>query len=238
MFKKFASRSVIISSLLICGIPAALAQSTTDENASSELVNDETVSGAEVAGVDTPAEPATEEEPSFPDTSLIDESALTEIRSWLANPVVAMSIHAQNSKYASIPQADVDSLDKQWRAEREADDQPLIAAILSNPLSSYLTQIQAASGGLFTEIFIMDAKGLNVGQSAITSDFWQGDEAKFIKTFPEGNDAVFVDEPELHESSGTWRAQVNMTISEGASPIGAVTVEYNLTELSRRRSTN
>lgn len=172
-----------------------------------------------------------------PSTDLIDGAAVAEIRDWLSNPVVEMSILAQNRKYSDINQEQVDALDKQWRAEREAEDQPLIAAILSNPLSNYLTQIQAASGGLFTEIFVMDAKGLNVGQSAITGDFWQGDEGKFKKTYPLGHDAIFVDDAELHDGTGTWRAQVNLTLSnKDRQPIGAVTVEYNLTELDRRRS--
>ncbi len=173
---------------------------------------------------------------SPPPTSLVDQGEITSIREWLKNPVVGISIVAQNKKYASIDQAEVDKLDKQWRAERKESDQPLIAATLSNPLSSYLTQIQAASAGLYTEIFVMDNRGLNVGQSAITSDFWQGDEGKFQKTFPNGADAVFVDEAEFHKGSGTWRAQVNLTIADNASqPIGAITVEYNLTELQRRR---
>jgi hypothetical protein len=174
-----------------------------------------------------------------PGKSIIDDKALNEIRKWLENPVVEISINAQNRKYGNISQEEVDKLDKQWRAERKADDQPLIATTLSSPLSNYLTQIQAASGGLFTEIFVMDAKGLNVGQSAITSDFWQGDEGKYQKTFPKGASAVFVDDPELHEGTKTWRAQVNMSIANAAKEtIGVVTVEYNLTELARRQAAN
>ncbi|WP_417454594.1 hypothetical protein [Kiloniella sp.] len=178
-------------------------------------------------------------ETTAPSKSLIDDAAVETIKSWLQNAVVEISITAQNKKYGAISQSEVDALDKQWRAEREKEDQPLIATTLSSPLSNYLTQIQAASGGLFTEIFIMDAKGLNVGQSAITSDFWQGDEAKFSKTYPNGSDAIFVDDPEFHEATKTWRTQVNLTVSDaGNKPIGAVTVEYNLTELARRRTGN
>jgi merozoite surface antigen 2c len=174
---------------------------------------------------------------SPPTVSIIDSDAIAQIREWLKKPVVEISINAQNKRYASIPQEEIDALDKQWRAERKSEDQPLIAATLSSPLSNYLTQIQAGSGGLFTEIFVMDAKGLNVGQSSITSDFWQGDEGKFQKTFPNGADAVFVDEAELNEGTKTWRAQVNLTIANAENqPIGAVTVEYNLTELARRRA--
>ncbi|WP_339635373.1 hypothetical protein [uncultured Sneathiella sp.] len=172
-----------------------------------------------------------------PPKDLVDAGAINELKQWLANPVVSISINSQNRKYSSVNQQAIDDLDKQWRAERENQDQPLIAATLSSPLSSYLTQIQAASGGLYAEIFIMDANGLNVGQSSITSDFWQGDEAKFQETFSKGMNTVFVDEPEFNEDTKTWRVQVSMTIAnDKQQPIGSITVEYNLTELSRRKA--
>ena len=168
--------------------------------------------------------------------ALITDELIRDIREWLANPVVSLSITSQNKLRKDMTQDQIDAADQQWRAEREAEDQPLVAAILTNPLSSYLTQIQARSGGLFAEIFVMDSVGLNVGQSSITSDFWQGDEAKFQNTFPNGPDAVFIDEAEYNEGSDSWRTQLNMTMSNSdRQPIGAVTVEVNLNELARRR---
>ena len=169
-------------------------------------------------------------------SSIITNEDVEQIKSWLLKPVVVISIEAQNKKYTGIEQSQIDALDQQWRKERKEDDQPLIAAILSNPLSSYLTQIQAASSGLYTEIFVMDQFGLNVGQSSITSDFWQGDEGKFQKTFPNGPDGLFIDDAEFNDETKTWRAQVNMTVvNTNKEAIGAVTVELNLTELRRRK---
>jgi len=168
--------------------------------------------------------------------ALITDDVIRDIREWLANPVVELSISSQNKLRKDMTQEQIDAADLQWRAEREAEDQPLVAAILTNPLSSYLTQVQARSGGMFAEIFVMDAVGLNVGQSSITSDFWQGDEAKFQNTYPNGPDAVFIDEAEYNEGADAWLAQLNMTMSNAdRQPIGAVTVEVNLNELARRR---
>lgn len=175
-----------------------------------------------------------------PDASaLITPNVVAEVRSWLANPIVALSVNAQNDLRGQLAQGEIDALDAQWRSEREAEDKPLIAATLSAPLSIYLLRIQAKSVGLYPEIFIMDANGLNVGQSAITGDYWQGDEAKFQKTFPNGADAVFIDEPEWDDNSKIWRAQLNMSIADpqNGKTIGAATVEFNLTELQRRLST-
>lgn len=169
-----------------------------------------------------------------PPLSLIDDRVISSIRDILQRPVVLISVRAQNRIYKDLAQADIDRLDKDWRAEREAEDQPLIASVMSSPLSTFLTLVQAQNQGLFSEIFVMDRNGLNVGQGAVTSDYWQGDEAKFQKTYSVGPEAVFIDEPELNEEFGTWRVQVNMTISDAGEKIGAATFEVNLNELERR----
>jgi hypothetical protein len=72
----------------------------------------------------------------------------------------------------------------------------------------------------------MDAQGLNVAASGITSDMWQGDEAKFQKTYSVGADASHFGDVELDESSRRYQAQISLTIVDAASgaAIGAVTV--------------
>lgn len=170
------------------------------------------------------------------DEGLIRQYVIEEIRDWSASPVVLLTLEASNERYASLDQAGIDALDRQWRAEREVEDQPLITAVLSSPLSSYLTKIQARSRGLYTEIFVMDAQGLNAGQSSITSDFWQGDEDKWLKTFQVGPDALFIDEIEVNDETGTENAQVNLSLAQDGKVVGAITVEINVTELRRRRA--
>ncbi|MEM6710892.1 MAG: hypothetical protein AAF590_01250 [Pseudomonadota bacterium] len=168
--------------------------------------------------------------------SLITQQFIEQTREWLSNPIVQMMVEAQSERHASLTQAGIDALDQQWRAEREMEEQPLIAATLSTPLSSFLTRVQSGALGLYYEMFIVDSKGLNVGQSAITGDYWQGDEAKFTNTFNVGPDAVFIDEAEWDDEFNIWRAQLNMSIpsQDGTRAIGAATIEVNLTELQRR----
>lgn len=175
-------------------------------------------------------------EPASPDIQkLVTPAVIKEMRTWIESDIVRISIDTQNSRFAKLDRSTIDTLDQQWVKERESEDKPLIAATLSNPLSIYLSRMQGRSLGLYAEIFIMDQNGLNVGQSSITSDFWQGDEAKFQKTYDVAPDAVFIDEPEFDDEMKVWRGQVNFTVTdaEGKS-IGAATVELNLTELARR----
>ena len=168
-------------------------------------------------------------------SEMVTPAFIEDVRKWATAPVVVSALIGRQKLSGKLKQEDIDILDKQWRAEREVDDQPLITSVLANPLSSYLIRVQANSVGLFTEIFVMDTNGLIAGQSSITSDYWQGDEGKFQKTFDVGPDAVFVDEAEAHDGTKTWRAQLNMTITDPqGTSIGAITVEVNLTELERR----
>ena len=170
--------------------------------------------------------------------SLVTAAVVADMRQWIDTEIVRVSIKAQNDRYQKLSQGEIDALDEQWVAERESEDKPLIAATLSNPLSIYLTRLQGRSLGLYAEIFVMDQNGLNVGQSSITGDFWQGDEAKFQKTYDVSSDAIFIDEPEWDDESRIWRAQVNFTVTDAdtTTSIGAVTMEVNLTELQRRSS--
>ncbi|WP_234905769.1 hypothetical protein [Affinirhizobium pseudoryzae] len=189
---------------------------------------------AVVAGLSTTvaqAEPA-----KLDPAALITQNVIKDIRSFIDSDIVRLSIEAQNARLTDLKQSQIDALDKQWRAERENADKPLIAATLSNPLSVYLSRIQGRSLGLYAEIFVMDQNGLNVGQSSVTSDFWQGDEAKFQKTYNVSGDAVFIDEAEWDKGSKIWRGQVSFTVVDPQTKksIGAVTVEMNLTELARR----
>ncbi len=173
---------------------------------------------------------------NFPKQELVNSAVISAIRDFTDTEIVRLSIEDQNKKYGNMSEEEILKLDNIWREETKSDEQPLISATLSNPLSSYLTRVQARAAGLYTEMFAMDSNGLNVGQSNISSDYWQGDEAKFQKTYPKAINAVFVDDPEYDSKLNIWRVQVNLAIANenNSKNIGAITVEINLSELQRR----
>ncbi len=164
---------------------------------------------------------------------VVKDYADANIMPWISDSAVVAAIKAQNEANANLSQSDIDALDKQWRAGVDGGDTNLIDNVLGNSLSDFLRDKQIASNGIITEIFVMDAKGLNVGQSDVTSDYWQGDEGKWKKTYGSGDAAaVFVDEPEKDESTQMLQSQVSMTIADtSGAPIGAITIGINLDAL-------
>ncbi len=150
----------------------------------------------------------------------------TEIRTWSGDPQIVAAIVSQNAVTSGYSQADIDRLDLSWRADVGVTDSALISGVMDHPLSEILRERIAASDGMLTELFVMDARGLNVAAAAPTSDYWQGDEEKFTETFPLGPDAVHISEVEFDESSQTYQSQVSITIVDPASGavVGAMTI--------------
>lgn len=176
--------------------------------------------------------------PSFASTdyaSEIKKLVAGSLRAEIAAPVVLAAIREQNAQHAALDQAGVDAMDLQWRAEIKAGDGPMVQETMANAISDYLKGVQAKHGGLVTEIFVMDYLGLNVGQSERTSDYWQGDEAKFQKSYGAGPAALFVDEVEFDESTQTMQSQASFTLVDPATgaAIGAVTVGFNVDLLTQ-----
>lgn len=138
---------------------------------------------------------------------------------------VIEQVKRQNKVHATLSQAQIAVLDKDWRQQFGNAKAPLINSLMDTPLSDALRHLQLHSNELITEIIIMDNRGLNVAQSTVTSDYWQGDEAKWLQTFMVGPDAEHVGELGRDDSTGSIQIQVSRTISDShGQPIGAVTV--------------
>lgn len=156
-----------------------------------------------------------------------------QLAHWLENPDLIQAIKEQNAKNAGLTQADIDALDQDWRAQRKQEAKPLIADLLGRPSSEWLREKQAETARFVTEVFAMDNKGLNVAQSDATSDYWQGDEAKWKETYGNGSGDIHISEVEFDESTGAYQSQVSMAIRdpETGELIGAITFGVNVQSL-------
>jgi hypothetical protein len=152
-----------------------------------------------------------------------------EVRTWAEDPVLVSAIAAQNARTGALPQSEIDALDQAWRAEVGAAATPTIDPVLKSAASDFLRARVAESGGMITEIFAVDARGLNVAASDVTSDYWQGDEAKFTETYPAGSEGLHFGEVEFDESTQTYQGQISLTITDPATgaAIGAMTIGVN-----------
>ncbi len=154
----------------------------------------------------------------------------SDVRGWLMSEQIIKAVDQQNIDHLGLTENDISNLDRRWRTEKLRGGGTLIDSRMSNDLSAFLRGIKAASGGVITEIFVMDNLGLNVGQTDGTGDYMQGDEAKWKKTYPVSAYAVFIDAVE--EDGGKNISQTSLTVArDNTARLGAVTIGINVDAL-------
>ena len=135
-----------------------------------------------------------------------------------ADPVIVAAVKAENAKGKTL--AKIKEMDKKWRATPgEAD---FMKALIESECGKHLRKMQE-SAPFYAEIFVMDNQGANVAMTDKTSDYWQGDEAKFKKSYNGGAGFVFADEVEFDDSTQAYLVQVSVPVKDGDKVIGAIT---------------
>ncbi|TYC57499.1 transporter substrate-binding domain-containing protein [Marinobacter sp. BW6] len=156
----------------------------------------------------------------------LSESLISEVSSALDIPQIIASGPRQESF------TDVMTQDSMWQAMAPLASTQLADRILDLPGSRTLHGWKVAQGGLVTEAMIMNSMGTLAAMSQLTTDYWQGDEAKFQKVLDatrqglEGMEALYIS-PIRYDAS-TSRFQVTVSapvspISDGA-PLGVLTL--------------
>lgn len=146
------------------------------------------------------------------------EAAARKVEEWGKDPVVVKMVLAQNAAKASL--AEIQALDKLWIAGNAEDK---VRGLLANDCSVRLRQL-IESQAAYSEAFVMDDQGGTVCMTNKTSDYWQGDEAKWQRAWSGGKGAVFIDQPRYDTSAKAILVQVSVPVVDGPRVIGALTV--------------
>jgi hypothetical protein len=134
------------------------------------------------------------------------------------DPVIVKAVKEQNAKGMSLDE--IKTMDEKWKGDAGLAD--YMKALMESECGKHIKGIQDGAE-YYAEIFVMDNQGANVAMTDKTSDYWQGDEAKFQKSFAEGKGAVFVDEVEFDDSAQAYLVQVSIPVKDGDQAIGAIT---------------
>ncbi len=162
-------------------------------------------------------------EPAY--VGVVREYVETLVRPIAEAPVVVKAIQEQNAKLGDVSEMDMRVLDETYRAEVAQGDLQMAKTLMAKSVSQYLRTKQDDSQGTILEFFVTDCHGLNVGQSTVTTDYWQGDEDKFLKTFAVASRDIYIGGAERDESTQLLETQASFVVTdEKGEPIGTATV--------------
>lgn len=126
-------------------------------------------------------------------------------------------------------------LDRQWVQEAMAGKGPLIQAVEEQSVSAQLRGLQEKFSGLFSEAFLVSLKGLNLAESAPTSDYYQADEAFFAEAVARP-DELYIGAIEYDHSSARFQVKVSWAVRRGNDVLGVMAVGLNIEEALRGNS--
>lgn len=141
------------------------------------------------------------------------------IKEWAATPLLIDAVRDQNLKNTGLE--DIQRIDNEW-IDGRADD--LATTLVTNPAGRFLNEKINKNAMLYTEAFLCDSKGAVVGEYPKTSDYWQGDEEKFIQSYNNGNGRDYIGALEFDESTQTYSVQVSVPVLDDGRTIGVLVV--------------
>lgn len=160
----------------------------------------------------------------------LKQLVLPWVHEWMARSDVISPVVSQNKEYQSTALPELMLQDDAWATEFQHNKPDFSAGVLQNPLSQILREVKEKMSGMVTEIIVTDARGFNVGISDMTSDFWQGDEPKFVRVINRPVDTLFFDAVGYDESTRRFQVQLSLQLYQPENPqaIGVVTVGVDI----------
>jgi len=130
------------------------------------------------------------------------------------------AVKTQNAMGLSLDE--IKNRDKQWMAS--GSDSELKLSMSSSAIGKFLSSVIKNNADKYNEMFLTDNQGANVAAYPLTSDYWQGDEAKFINSFNNGDGKVYIGDLEFDESTKVNAIQISVPVNYGNKAIGVLVI--------------
>lgn len=148
------------------------------------------------------------------------------LTAWGTDNTLIDAVKAQNAKGLTLEA--IQARDAAWRKVEGLDAE--MKHMMESAAATKMLEFEK-SQPYFFELFLMDNQGANVAMTNKTSDYWQGDEAKWQESFKGGTGAVHIGEVEFDESAQDYLVQISVPVMDAGKAIGAITIGVNIDSL-------
>lgn len=145
--------------------------------------------------------------------------------SWGEHPAIVSAVKQHNAR--NIALSDIKQLDEQWKATSGLAG--FMMPFFDNSGADALGELESDAEYVL-ESFIMGNQGGLVAATNKTSDYWQGDEAKFTESYANGQGQLHLGDIEFDESAQAYLIQVSVPVMSEGAAIGAITIGVNIDE--------
>lgn len=135
------------------------------------------------------------------------------------SPIIIESVKEQNKQGKSLEE--IRKIDLDWINGKKDG---FAMELMTNRVGTFLYNKLSENKSIYVEAFLCDNQGAVVGEYPKTTDYWQGDEDKFIKSYNNGNGMVFIGPIEFDDSTKTISVQLSVPVVDNGKTIGVLIV--------------
>ena len=155
------------------------------------------------------------------------QQEIVKITKYANDETVIQAVQAQNQKRMTMDE--ILKLDRDWIRGTISED--FVKTLMENRCASKLKEL-AKEIPSSLEAFLMDDQGALVCMTQKTSDYWQGDEPKWIDSIKGGAGETVISKREYDQSTKSTLLHVSVPIMAQGKAIGVLCVGINLTKLA------
>ena len=158
------------------------------------------------------------------------KSKIEGVQELAGNELLVQAVRRHNRRELSLEE--IQEIDREWASSKEMT--PLKKSLQECEVGRYFKSMVGFNSAIYSEAFATDRRGVNIAAYPATTDYWQGDEQKWIEAFNEGSGKVYVGPMEFDESTETDAIQIAVPVMDEAKAIGVLIVGVKLTYLQSR----
>jgi hypothetical protein len=154
------------------------------------------------------------------------EARTAIVEQWASDPLVVQAVRDANATLRTM--GEIELIDTRWQATTGVDE--FIGNVIGHPAAERLRELRVSNPEL-QEAFVTDRLGANVASTNKTSDFYQGDEAKFQEAYNDGVGAVHIGTISRDESIQSFSIPIGVPVMDDGRAIGVLVVTVNAEKL-------
>lgn len=155
---------------------------------------------------------------------------IAELKQLASRPDVISAVLQSNQQ--NTPVETILKIDREW--SNYSINHPYKEKMYSTSTGKIIRQFVEHEESSFSEILLTDNQGANVAAWPITTDYWQGDEAKWHRSFNNGNGEDYIGNVEFDESSQSKAIQVSIPVVHESMTIGVLIGAIKLSDLQAK----
>jgi len=144
-----------------------------------------------------------------------------------SDPVIVSAVKDANAKKKTLEK--IKEIDNKWSNTIGTDD--FVNSIMSCSCSQHLDSIKNGND-LYEKIFVMDNLGAIIAMTDKASDYWYGDDIKFIKCYKGGSGEIYISDVDFDDSTQYYLTQVSVPVMDEGKAIGVILFGINVDKVN------